>query len=119
MNPLSIKPLYTFPRFTLHCEQVLQNTSNSGIRTRQPSGFFTSMVSPMGGMVQQYNTRKGNTARLLFEVLNIPPARFKTGQAQTGVATMRKEFPRAFARLAVSIPAICAHVAHACKGGAQ
>ncbi|MFY9261319.1 MAG: hypothetical protein WAO71_12530 [Gallionella sp.] len=118
MNPLSIKPLYIFPRFTLHCEQVLQNTSKSGIHS-VIGDFFTSMVSPMGGMVQQYNTRKGNTARLLFEVLNIPPARFKTGKAQKGVAAMRKEFPRAFARLAVSIPAICAHVAHACKGGAQ
>ena len=53
------------------------------------------MVSPMGGMVQRYNTRKGKPARLLCEVLNIPPARFKTGQTHKGVATMRKDSPSA------------------------
>ncbi len=118
MNPLSIKPLYIFPRFALHCGQVLKNTLQRGFHSVN-SDFFTSMVSPMGGMVQRYNTRKGKPARLRCKVLNIPPARLRTGQTYNGVAAMRKEFPRAFARLAVPIPAICAHVAQACKGGAQ
>jgi hypothetical protein len=118
MIPLTTKPLCTFPRFALQFGQVLENTSKRGFHS-VIGDFFTSMVSPMGGMWQQYNTRKGKPASLRFEVFNIPPARLKTGKAQNGVSTMRKEFPRAFARLAVSIPAICAHVAHACQGGAQ
>lgn len=104
------------PRFRLQFGQVLDNTSKSGIHS-VIGDFFTPMVSPMGGMVQQYNTRKGNTARLLFEVINIPPARLITGKAQKGVAAMRKDNPIASAQSVAPFPTIRAHVAHACKGG--
>jgi hypothetical protein len=67
----------------LQCEQVLQNTSKRGFHS-VISDFFTSIGSPLGGMVRRYNTRKGKAARLRFEVLNIPPACFKTGSTQNG-----------------------------------
>lgn len=117
MIRLPIKPLCLSLRFPLQCEQVLKNTPQSGFHSVN-SDFFTSKVSPLGGMVQQYNTRKGNTARLLCEVLNIPPARLRTGQAQKGVATMRKISPNASAQSIEQSPAIRTKAAHACKGGA-
>lgn len=113
-----MKPLYSSRRFALQFGQVLKNTSQSGFHSVN-GDFFTPMVSPMGGMVQPYKTRKGNTARLLCEVFDIPPARSKTGQTHKGVATMRKSHARALARPAVPIPSIRAHVAHTCQGGAQ
>lgn len=68
--------------------QVLENTSTSGIHTVN-SDFFTSIgFIPMGGMARRYNTRKGKAARLLCEVLNIPPACFKTGKSHKGVTPM-------------------------------
>lgn len=65
--------------------QVLQNTPTKRLHTVN-SEFFTSIgFTPMGGMVRLYNTRKGNSVRLLCEVLNIPPACVKTGKSHKGV----------------------------------
>jgi len=65
--------------------QVLQNTPTKRLSLRI-SDFFTSFgFAPLGGMARRYNTRKGKAARLLCEVLNILPARFKTGKSHKGV----------------------------------
>ena len=68
--------------------QVLENTPTKRHHTVN-SEFFTSIgFTPMGGMVRLYNTRKGKSVRLLCEVLNIPPACFKTGKSHKGVRQM-------------------------------
>lgn len=66
--------------------QVLQNTPTKRQFTPSTVIFFSSIgFTPMGGMVRLYKTRKGKAARLLCEVLNIPPACFKTGKSHKGV----------------------------------
>lgn len=117
MIRLSIKPLCLSLRFPLQCGQVLENTPTKRLHSVN-SDFFTSKVSPLGGIVQQYNTRKGKPARLLCEVFNIPPACLKTGKTHKGVSIMRKTSPNASAQSIEQSPAIRTKAAHACKGGA-
>ena len=53
---------------------VLQNTLIRGKPSRQSKALFSSNgFTPMGGMGQNYKTRKGNTARRRITVLNILP----------------------------------------------
>lgn len=53
---------------------VLQNTLIRGRPSRQKKALFSSNgFTPMGGMGQNYKTRKGNTARRRITVLNILP----------------------------------------------
>jgi hypothetical protein len=76
--PKDVDP-YLLPEYCSHL--VLQNTSNSGSPSRQSKAIFSpNGFTPMGGMEQKHKTRKGNTARRLFAVLNTPPTSFKTGQ---------------------------------------
>lgn len=59
-------------RYTKH--PVLQNTLIRGMPSRQSTALFSSNgFIPMGGMGQQYKTRKGNTVRRRITVLNILP----------------------------------------------
>jgi prophage antirepressor-like protein len=82
--------------------QVLQNTSNSGMSPRKSVAFFTSIgLSPMGGMERQYKTRKGNTARRLFAVLNILPT-----PLQNGAESLKQEQTMSRQASGTSVPAV-------------
>jgi hypothetical protein len=64
---------------------VLENTSISGQPSRQSMAFFSSKgFTPMGGMEQEYKTRKGNTARRLIAVFNILPTSLEN-EAQVSI----------------------------------
>lgn len=69
-----------------------RNSKHSGIRTRQTCGFFTSGHSVMAGRGRKHNTRKGNTARQLCLVSNLPaalPVRVET--LQQGLSRLAQE----------------------------
>ena len=88
ITPLIEKILYRARAGRVVSIQVLENTPTKRHHTVN-SEFFTSIgFTPMGGMVRLYNTRKGKSVRLLCEVLNIPPACFKTGKSHKGVRQM-------------------------------
>ena len=54
------------------CRTVLNTPPNSGNRSRQTSGFFTSVGFLWSGSAQLYKTRKGKTASGLLAVLKYP-----------------------------------------------
>lgn len=59
-----------------YCCYELRNSTTKRLHT-VIRDFFTSVGLFMGAMGQQYNTRKGKTARLLCEVSNIVPAQLR------------------------------------------